>query len=452
MYSPTSASLLAVVKSATALDHTLAGAYSSSAQLSLRLHEIYQKASASREAIRLEQERIKAERMMVFRAMLVGIHPPSPETLDKIKKAGARSLTKTGMPDKKSLSPEELRMRREVKEARARAKAEEQARIRRENAAMRARIKNKAAATDNDVSDDATGMARRKAAAEAQARREALQQKMAEQNEAMRRRLLNTGAATDNDVSDDAVGVARREAAKAAKLRKMEAARQLRLENQELFSMIANTGAATDNDVSDDAIGMARRAAAKDAKDRKAYEEAMRQAENAAFRDMTRNTKAFTDNDVSDDATGAARRRQAALAKGNKDEAARALARENQALVMRLDTASAKKKKRSPKQSPKSDKGSKVFLAHAPAPAEVIPEIPPPVFVETRSPPRQQEKPPEFRPDLAVKMDPSKKHLEREAQMEAWMQKLELEAAAETQTGDANDDWDDGHLSGRPLW
>jgi len=57
----------------------------------------------------------------------------------------------------------------------------------------------------------------------------------------MHDRIKSTGAATDNDVSDDATGVARKAAAKAAAANKKEAATKLAAENDALGDLIAKT-------------------------------------------------------------------------------------------------------------------------------------------------------------------------------------------------------------------
>ena len=64
-----SPTFLAVVQRATAFDH-VTGSPASSSQLSLRLHDVYRRAAASREAIRLEQELRKAETRVELKEML----------------------------------------------------------------------------------------------------------------------------------------------------------------------------------------------------------------------------------------------------------------------------------------------------------------------------------------------------------------------------------------------
>ena len=413
-----SPTFLAVVHQATAFDHVTSAA--STAQLSLRLHDCYKRAEAAREAIRLEQERRKAEQRVEFQEMLAGVRAPAPETIYQIRKEGLPM--KSGMPDKKRLDADDVKARRELKERKAREKAEERERLRRENAAMRARIRNTGAATDNDVSDDATGLARRKAAADAAAMKRATAERMAQANAQMKTRLLNTGAATDNDVSDDAVGVARREAAKASKARKAAEAQMLAEENAQVFGAIRSTGAATDNDVSDDAVGAMRRRAAADAKAAKAAEAAMLASENATMAEMLSSTKAWTDNDVADDATGAAR----------------------------LKAAGASKKKESPKSTKRSPKSEKVFLAHAPAPTELpstgggSPGSPTLAAMPTGKAIAAAERPPSFRPDLQIARDQNKASIERELQIETWIAEKAEQARTEKAAGaTVDDEWDD---------
>ena len=471
-------SMLAIVKSVTALDHVLHNASSSpasAAQLSMRLHDIYQRAAAAREMIRLTQERRKEEQRDEFRAMLLGIKPPSPDVLEQMRQMG--SPRKAGMPDSKQLDEEDLRYRREFRERKAREKAEKAAKLKAENAAMRARIKGTKAATDNDASDDATGAARLKAAKEAAQRRALSMQAMAQKNAEMKARIASTGAATDNDVSDDATGAARRAAAKASKQRKAEEAAQLAEENSQLLAMIRSTGAATDNDVSDDAIGEARRKAAKDAKDAKDREAAAIKAQNAAMKARIASTGAATDNDVRDDATGVARQAAARAAVENRQAATEALTNANVALGARLGAigvpsaiipvvkVTTPKKKDSPKssKSPKAAK-EKAYLAMPPGAAPssedailaAVTVVPPPPAALAKA--RSHKPPPEeetskrgksassrapkgddetsrqdlaFRPDLEFKpksVNLVKSDLEQQIHLDEWLDQLAIEA------------------------
>lgn len=116
---------------------------------------------------------------------------------------------------------------------RARAKAEREREARRkaeaaalksENAEKRNRIRNTTAATDNKIWDDgdgSAGAARAVMAAESKARKEAEAVELAKENAEMREMIANTGAATDNDITDDATGAARRQAAQNASARKV---------------------------------------------------------------------------------------------------------------------------------------------------------------------------------------------------------------------------------------
>ena len=247
-----------VVRSATALEHVFNqdSSQTASAQLSLRLHDVYQRAAAAREQIRLTQERRKEEQRDEFRAMLMGIKPPSPVVLDEVRRLG--SPRKAGMPDKKALDEEDLQYRREFRERKAHEKDEKVARIRRENMALRMRLKKVGAATDNDVRDDATGLARRKAAEEARQMRIMARERMMQKNAELKARIANA-TATDDDVAIDAASAARRPAAKKSRQRKFDDAKQNAPDKVELFSIIRSTETAKDCDVRDDVAGDAYR-------------------------------------------------------------------------------------------------------------------------------------------------------------------------------------------------
>lgn len=91
---------------------------------------------------------------------------------------------------------------------------EEQARLAEENRQFQERIKNTQAKTDDDVLDDeggAVAQARAAAAASSKAKKEAAQAELDRQNAEMRERLDNVVAAVDDDISDEAAGMARDE-------------------------------------------------------------------------------------------------------------------------------------------------------------------------------------------------------------------------------------------------
>jgi len=127
----------------------------------------------------------------------------------------------------------EERMRREaeLEAAEAARKAAEAERLAAENAAYANMVKNTTAATDNDVSDDATGVARRAAAKELAAAQKREKEEIAAENAANRARIASTGAATDNDVTDDAAGAGRVQAAKDSKAKKAADGARLAAEN-----------------------------------------------------------------------------------------------------------------------------------------------------------------------------------------------------------------------------
>ena len=66
------------------------------------------------------------------------------------------------------------------------------------------------AVTDNKMDTEEAAIAREKMAAASKAKRAARAKELRRQNEAYRERVRNTKAATDDDVTDDATGAARR--------------------------------------------------------------------------------------------------------------------------------------------------------------------------------------------------------------------------------------------------
>ena len=96
--------------------------------------------------------------------------------------------------------------------AAAERKRVEAERIARENEALRQRLANIKAVTDDDVNDDeggAIGAARAKMAAQSKANRRAQSEQLARTNAAARARLRQVKAVVDDDISDDAAGMAR---------------------------------------------------------------------------------------------------------------------------------------------------------------------------------------------------------------------------------------------------
>ena len=192
--------------------------------------------------------------------------------------------------------------RRKMAAESAARRAASQRELARQNKEMKTRIKNTKAATDDDVTDDVRTLAdgtvvkgggRAAAAKAAKQRKAAEAERLAAENAAFRDMIANTGAATDNDITDDATGAERRKAAKASKQRKAAEAAQLAADNAAKAERIRNTGAATDNDVTDDVTVMAdgsvvhgggRDAAAAASKARKEADRARLAAENEQHR------------------------------------------------------------------------------------------------------------------------------------------------------------------------
>ena len=448
--------LLSVVRQVSSLDHAMARA-TESAQLSLRLADVYRRAQVAREAIRLEQERRKQEQAGEFRAMLMGLNQPSPETVDALRRAGTM-LRKGGKPDPKVLSPDELQARRDLKEAKASAKAEEAARIRRENAAMRARIKKTGAATDNSVNDDATGLARRKAAAEAREMREAANRRIGRMNAAHKQRIGEAGVAADN-ITGDPSGAARRQ-------NKQRKAGELAEEN-EFFSKLHDMHAAADKSASDNALGAAPQQVALDT---------LACSDAAAQRLLTQNHFMMQRVEVTAAATNNAMRgsilewgcKDAAMAaKAYKFEHQRKITVEDEllsqkigpyALGMQTDSVARKigsappstgkmpagkkgggkggKNGKSPKGSPKAEK---IYIIEAPTDA--------PTMLKRRETRQRlletgEAELPAFRPELALKRSTSKVAIENELKMEVYMERLRQQAMHEHQSAERDEeDW-----------
>ena len=240
--------------------------------ISGRLHALYDAFFEDAHRKRMYKQVEKQQRMAELSRLM---HEPataenaknlSPEEKAALMDAVAQEMA-GGHADAKALNEALQEKRARLKAESKRKEEEEAARIARENAALAERLRNTKAATDNDVSDDASGAARRRAKSRRCGGRP------------IRRRWRGSTprvaggsrirAATDDDVTDDAAGAGRRAAAKASKDRKAAEAAQLAAENAAYKNMIATTGAATDNDVTDDETGAARRAAARESKARK---------------------------------------------------------------------------------------------------------------------------------------------------------------------------------------
>ena len=177
----------------------------------------------------------------------------------------------------------------------------------RENAKLRARIKSKQPAVDDLLDNEAAAVRRREMAAEADARREKEAALAAERNGILRQRVVTAKAATDNDVSDDEVGAARRLAAAESAARKKAEAKRIAQENAALRQRIAATAARTDDDVMDEEAGGARAKMAAQSKANRLAQSAQLAKENAAKRERLKNVKAVVDDDIDDDPAGMAR-------------------------------------------------------------------------------------------------------------------------------------------------
>ena len=86
-----------------------------------------------------------------------------------------------------------------------------------QNAEMRRRVTSTRAVTDDDVSDEAAGMAREAMANKLMANREAKAAQLAAENAEAREKLRNVTAKVDDDIADEAAGAARKQLAAAAR-------------------------------------------------------------------------------------------------------------------------------------------------------------------------------------------------------------------------------------------
>ena len=190
-------------------------------------------------------------------------------------------------------------------------KAAEAARIQRDNVEIKQRLRATKASTDNKMDDEPAVARRRELALEGKARRAREAMALAVKNEEFQRRIRSARAVTDNDISDEDAGMARIHAEKAAHaLREAEAARIAR-RNAIEKKALANVQAKTDDDVMDEKAGMARGRMAEDAKAKRASSARRLAKSNTEMRSRLKNVTAVVDDDVSDDAAGKARGSQA---------------------------------------------------------------------------------------------------------------------------------------------
>ena len=210
------------------------------------------------------------------------------------------------------------------------------------NAEMRRNLAATGAATDMDITDEATGAARVRVAAESKANKEAEARRLASENATMRRTNAKTALRTDADISDEAAGAARLEKAIASKARKEMEARVLASQNAAMRRKVAVTGAATDFDISDEAAGEARLKMAAASKARKEAEARRLASENAAMRRTNAKTALRTDADISDEAAGRARLMLAAESKALREEDARMISQRNAEMRRRIKSTTAR--------------------------------------------------------------------------------------------------------------
>jgi len=174
------------------------------------------------------------------------------EEAERIRKQNAdmkaRVMAQGQGRDTKALDQEVENARKQMAEARAKAKADEKAKIDEENRAFAAKKGMVKAATSHSLTADEQAM-RDAAAAKSAADKEAEKRRLADENRQKSERIMATGAATVNSLSADELAM--REAA-AAKSASDKAALESKLaeENRQMRGRVAGAGPAIDDKLS----------------------------------------------------------------------------------------------------------------------------------------------------------------------------------------------------------
>ena len=214
----------------------------------LEVHEVlstfYEQHSARRRRAIKERTACAAVMREEYALLKHGELEPSEAALLSVRTYGVpRKVGAPTVEEKNALD----RNRRALALIKARERAAERERIGRENAAIMHRLRCAISRTDDDVRDDATGAARRVAAAHRTERSESGRRALASANASQRSRILTTAAATDSDITDESAGEQRLIVAHASQARKAERSRRLADENAIYRHNMTSAHAATDN-------------------------------------------------------------------------------------------------------------------------------------------------------------------------------------------------------------
>ena len=161
-----------------------------------------------------------------------------------------------------------------VAKERLERKNTEAATLKRQNTAVSARLKASTAVVDNDIMDEAAGQARIAAAAASEERRKNEQAFMQKRNKDMRDRVRRAGsiARSDDNIDDEAAGIARIAMREASHARRAAERKELARANAAQRAALAATQAGTDFTIDDDEAGRYRAVKAEEARVRRERE------------------------------------------------------------------------------------------------------------------------------------------------------------------------------------
>lgn len=196
-----------------------------------------------------------------------------------------------------------------------------------------------AARTDNDITDDATGLARIEMAAASKARKQAEEAERRRQNAEMKKRLKSVEASTDDKLDTERAALARAEMAAASKARIAAEKAAQRRHAKEMEERIKNTGPRTDDEMDTEAAAIARAEMAAASKARKEAYEAERKAANQALQTMVKTVAPRTDNQMDTEAAALARAEMAAASKERRRQEAIELRKWNAHMKQKIAAA-----------------------------------------------------------------------------------------------------------------
>jgi hypothetical protein len=181
----------------------------------------------------------------------------------------------------------------------------EAATLKRQNTAVSARLKASTAVVDNDIMDEAAGQARIAAAAASEERRKNEQTFMQKRNKDMRDRVRRAGsiARSDDNIDDEAAGIARIAMREASLARRAAERKELARANAAQRAVLAATQAVTDFSIDDDEAGRYRAVKADEARVRREREAEQLKQHALSTRARILAVKAVTDVDLTDEAT-----------------------------------------------------------------------------------------------------------------------------------------------------